>query len=103
MLVLILISISAHAAEQILEPVHYLTPEQADRVLADAKKNSEARHTDTMTAIALGSEKHASKLLGDYSQITPDLLNSLPATAAGLEPVLYISSKQAEAVLGDTP
>jgi len=83
------------------ETVHYLTPEQTYLLLANSEID-ETLIAARRAQLTKEAAKHADRLLGDYNEMEGfGFLNDLPATAAGLEPVIVISSKRAEELLGD--
>lgn len=73
-----------------METVVTLSAEQAEMILGDVGE-----------PVMMISSKDAAMLLGDEMDLRLDQINNMPATAAGLKPVIYISPENAAVLLDD--
>ncbi len=74
---------------RVLEPVVELDAEATELVLGDVGE-----------PIWIISSQDADRLLGDIQNVKLHMLNSMPATAAGFEEVMYIDADSAQKLLG---
>lgn len=74
---------------RVMEPVIELNAQATELVLGDVGE-----------PVWIIPSQEASHLLGDDMDMSLHMLNTLPATAAGLEEVMYIDGDSAEKLLG---